>query len=655
MPHAISTAIALSAAAFCPLVGAATIHVPADQPTIKAAVLAASSGDEIVVADGLYSGPDNRAMDFAGKNLVLRSAGGAAACTIDCEQLGRAFEFRTGETSASVIEGFTFANGKAIGAPNRGGALLLRGSIAGAGPTIRDCVFLDNSAGIGGAISIYQTSSPLIERCQFIGNVANNGIGGGAIHTENATAAPVIQECAFVDNFSIDCGGALLVSVNCSATVLRCDFIDNTCQNLGGAIYNPTISASNYWNCRFHGNSANNSGGGVAIVSGATASVVNCVFSGNSSNNIGGGAVYLVAAPAASFVNCSISGNSTTGSFGGSEILAFSSNGSPISNSIVWGAPGTAIAVQSGAGPTITRSIVAGGYVGEGNLASDPLFVDLDGADDMLGTLDDDLRVAEGSPAIDSGSNMLFTVALSVDLAGTRGWSTIRAWPTAAWATPRSSIAVRTKRRPASSPISTATAWWTAPTSGRCSRRGAAPIHPRISTTMASWMARTSASCSASGARSAARPCGPTVQTARAARNGASRTLTLLRCGCRRLRQVLECQSHGPQHRTDDRPASGGARPRSSAPIRFEEAGRPPPEEARGTAGLATAQARGHDHRAVAGGAASPVRADAAARARGGEHSRRLRRVPREQSEHRAKLPRRRSRRCGRHQLLFVP
>ena len=43
------------------------------------------------------------------------------------------------------------------------------------------------------------------------------------------------------------------------------------------------------------------------------------------------------------------------------------------------------------------------GTDGGGNIDADPLFVDADGADDIVGTLDDDLRLSPGSPSIDAG------------------------------------------------------------------------------------------------------------------------------------------------------------------------------------------------------------------------------------------------------------
>jgi hypothetical protein len=44
-------------------------------------------------------------------------------------------------------------------------------------------------------------------------------------------------------------------------------------------------------------------------------------------------------------------------------------------------------------------------YTGTGDISSDPLFVDADGADNTFGTLDDNLRLQSASLAIDGGSN----------------------------------------------------------------------------------------------------------------------------------------------------------------------------------------------------------------------------------------------------------
>ena len=54
----------------------------------------------------------------------------------------------------------------------------------------------------------------------------------------------------------------------------------------------------------------------------------------------------------------------------------------------------------------------------DGNIASDPLFADADGADNTIGTLDDDLSLTAGSPCIDAGDNSAVPGGVSVDFSG---------------------------------------------------------------------------------------------------------------------------------------------------------------------------------------------------------------------------------------------
>jgi hypothetical protein len=88
--------------------GATERHVPAKYSTIQAAITAAQPGDEVVIADGVYTGTSNKSLDFAGRAITVRSASGdPAACIIDCQGSWRGFYFHTGETSASVVQGLT--------------------------------------------------------------------------------------------------------------------------------------------------------------------------------------------------------------------------------------------------------------------------------------------------------------------------------------------------------------------------------------------------------------------------------------------------------------------------------------------------------------------------------------------------------------------
>ena len=85
------------------------LRVPADYPTIEAAILAATPGDVVMLDDGVYTGDGNRELDFGGKAITVRSASGnPATCIIDCGGAAQGFYFRNAEGPDSVL-GVQFA------------------------------------------------------------------------------------------------------------------------------------------------------------------------------------------------------------------------------------------------------------------------------------------------------------------------------------------------------------------------------------------------------------------------------------------------------------------------------------------------------------------------------------------------------------------
>ena len=96
-------------------------------------------------ANGAYTGPGNKGLDFRGREITVRSENGPQSCIIDCEQNGRGFYFRKGEANDSIGEGLTIRNGFVDENSQRlgwGGGILCW---TNSGPTIRDCHLLKNS------------------------------------------------------------------------------------------------------------------------------------------------------------------------------------------------------------------------------------------------------------------------------------------------------------------------------------------------------------------------------------------------------------------------------------------------------------------------------------------------------------------------------
>ncbi|MHC4675993.1 MAG: right-handed parallel beta-helix repeat-containing protein, partial [Planctomycetota bacterium] len=191
-----------------------------------------------------------------------------------------------------------------------------------------------------------------------------------------------------------------------SPTVTNCTFSGNTADANGGAVCNwyssPTVT-----NCIFTGNSATSGerGGGGMFNDHSDPMLTNCTFTGNSSTR-GGGMTTRLGSP--TVTNCTFSGNSA-GSEGGGMFNDFSSP--TLTNCIIWGnsAPSGPEIKNASSTPTVSYSHIGG---------ADPMFVDADGPDDIVGTEDDDLRLSGGSPCIDAGDNTAVPGGVTTDMDG---------------------------------------------------------------------------------------------------------------------------------------------------------------------------------------------------------------------------------------------
>jgi hypothetical protein len=154
-------------------------------------------------------------------------------------------------------------------------------------------------------------------------------------------------------------------------------------------------------NTHFVANSAGFYAGGAINNHETDALIVNCAFTGNEAR-YGGAIANFASNP--TIVSCSFSHNMAEPFFENDAMWSDAASAPQMINCIVWnhnnsafGGPGKVTFAYSNIEDGVPRGI--------GNISADPLFVDADGADNIPGTIDDNLRLLSGSPCIDAGDN----------------------------------------------------------------------------------------------------------------------------------------------------------------------------------------------------------------------------------------------------------
>ena len=230
-----------------------TINIPDDYSTIQGGIDAAVNGDTVLVSDGTYTGDGNRDIDFAGKNILVKSLSGREYTVIDCENSGRGFHFQSEENNSAIIEGFTILNGES----DVGAGILIGNST----PKIINCSFEDcgSPSSTGGAICVSNSSALTLEiiNCDFIGN--NAGTAGGVYC--NANRDIIISGCFFEGNVG-NTSGVLALGGNGTFIIEFCTFVNNI--GTGNAsVYYETSSEGTviFTNCILYGNFSGYSAG----------------------------------------------------------------------------------------------------------------------------------------------------------------------------------------------------------------------------------------------------------------------------------------------------------------------------------------------------------------------------------------------------------
>ena len=229
---------ALSATLLQLSIHAAVLHVPGDYPHIQTAINAGTNGDVILVSPGVYT--EN--INFKGKALTLTSTNPAnpsvvQSTVIHASGLNSVVSFASGETTNSVITGFTITGGYGTVNAAFGSSIYWGAGIycSGASPTIVGNVITGNSgpngnsniAGYGAALACID-SDAVITRNVLI---ANASYAGGGILAY--LGKPRIASNLICSNTVVVGGGAALIS---GGQLINNNIFANTAQ-LAGNVY----------------------------------------------------------------------------------------------------------------------------------------------------------------------------------------------------------------------------------------------------------------------------------------------------------------------------------------------------------------------------------------------------------------------------------
>lgn len=291
-----------------------------------------------------------------------------------------------------LLDGFTITGSNSTNAL-AGGGVWADGRVQ-----LKNLLFRANrSSGYGGAIfAYYPEGSLLISDCLFLQNSAH--LGGGIY-----SYAPVsLTKCLFIQNEASSSGGAVL-SLG-ALSVDNCEFSLNLAKGQGGAIgqYEAPARISS---SRFLWNRAGTYGGGLIASAqhrNQTIEVLQSVFVGNVATTNAGGAVetYTESRYTTSLhiLNSTFAQNSSK-SGGGVDSGDLGAT-TWIENSILWGNTPTNVVATAGSQGRVRTSCLseAAKYPAAGNINADPKFVNAAAGD---------VRLQSGSSCIDAGNNYI--------------------------------------------------------------------------------------------------------------------------------------------------------------------------------------------------------------------------------------------------------
>jgi hypothetical protein len=217
----------------------------------------------------------------------------------------------SGCDKTAILDGFAVTAGNAWPIqppppstyPEGGGIYNINGS-----PTLKNCIFIRNSAEYGAGM-YNNHSNPTVIRCAFNENSTVTGWAGNGGGISNYNSSPILTNCAIRDNSSNKDGGGIFCN-NSSPKITNCTIAGNSTgdNGRGGGIFCSSYSNPSISNCDIIGNSADSRGGGISCLY-SNPTLTNCTIRFNSGWD-GGGIFCKKSSP--TITNCTITGNSAT-------------------------------------------------------------------------------------------------------------------------------------------------------------------------------------------------------------------------------------------------------------------------------------------------------------------------------------------------------
>lgn len=196
------------------------------------------------------------------------------------------------------------------------------------------------------------------------------------------------KKYSILSGFTITGGNASMGGgISCSSsspTITNCIIFENAAGFQGGGIHcydsSPIIT-----NCVISKNRSNYHGGGILYNLSSSPIITNCIISGNTASWGDGILIFNY------YSSLTITNSTITRHSGG--ILSYAPSSSTVTNCIFWY---DSIPLRGSGDFFVTYSNIQGGYTGQGNIDTDPLFTD-----DPWG----DYHLSSNSPCIDAGTS----------------------------------------------------------------------------------------------------------------------------------------------------------------------------------------------------------------------------------------------------------